>query len=70
MNSGTALRLLIKGARTRGRKIIPPIQLTAASIWSQTRKTVIATANPLLAFHENLPGNCFATAVASVSAMT
>ena len=31
MNSGTVLRLLTKGARTRERKITPPIQLTAAS---------------------------------------
>ncbi|MBC7840601.1 MAG: hypothetical protein H7Y39_18485 [Nitrospiraceae bacterium] len=46
MNSDVALRLLTKGARTRERKIIPPIQLTAASTWSQTRKTIILPADP------------------------
>ena len=51
MNSGAALRLLTKGARTRERKIIPPIQLTAASTWSQTRKTIILPADPSLHTH-------------------
>jgi hypothetical protein len=37
---------------------------------NEPASSAIAAANPLLAFHENLPGNCFATAVASVSAMT
>ena len=48
MNSGSALWLLTKGARTRERKIIPPIQLTAASTWSQTSRTIIAAAGPLM----------------------
>ena len=53
MNSGAALRLLTKGARTRERNIIPPTQLTAASTWSQTRKTVILPADPLVHTHSS-----------------
>ena len=53
MNSGAALRLLSKGARTRERKIIPPIQLTAASIWSQTSRTVIAATKPLMSTYHS-----------------
>ena len=53
MNSGAALRLLTKGARTRERNIIPPTQLTAASTWSQTRKTVILPADPLVRTHSS-----------------
>jgi hypothetical protein len=53
MNSGAALRLLTKGARTRERNIIPPTQLTVASTWSQTRKTVILPADPLVHTHSS-----------------
>lgn len=37
MHSGTAWRLLTRGARTNERNIIPPIQLTAARTWRETR---------------------------------
>jgi hypothetical protein len=36
------------GTSTTDKKIVPPIQLTAASRWSQTSRTVIASANPLI----------------------
>lgn len=39
---------LSTGTNTTDRKIDPPIQLTAASIWNQTKKTIIAAANPLM----------------------
>ena len=41
MNSGAALRLLTRGASTNDKKIVPPIQLTAASRWSQTNTSII-----------------------------
>jgi hypothetical protein len=39
---------LSTGTSTTDRKIIPPIQLTAASTWSQTSRTIIAAAGPLM----------------------
>jgi hypothetical protein len=38
---------LSTGTSTTDKKILPPIQLTAASRWSQTSRTVSAAANPL-----------------------
>jgi hypothetical protein len=37
MNSGAAFRPLTNGAKTKERKIIPPIQVTAARMWRTTR---------------------------------
>jgi hypothetical protein len=42
---------LSTGTNTTDRKIVPPIQLTAASTWSQTRKTIIPTADPLMSLY-------------------
>jgi hypothetical protein len=39
---------LSTGTSTTDKKIVPPIQLIAASRWSQTSRTVIAAANPLI----------------------
>jgi hypothetical protein len=39
---------LSTGTSTTDKKIVPPIQLTAASTWSQTSRTIIADANPLI----------------------
>jgi hypothetical protein len=39
---------LSTGTSTTDKKIVPPIQLTAASTWSQTSRTIIAAANPLI----------------------
>jgi len=39
---------LSTGTSTIDKKIVPPIQLTAASTWSQTSKTIIDAANPLI----------------------
>jgi hypothetical protein len=39
---------LSTGTSTTDKKIVPPIQLIAASTWSQTSRTIIAAANPLI----------------------
>ena len=43
----TGLRLST-GTSTTDKKIVPPIQMTAASRWSQTSRTIIGAANPLI----------------------
>ena len=44
---------LSTGTNTSDRKIDPPIQLTAASTWSQTNKTIIPAADPLISPHSS-----------------
>ena len=39
---------LSTGTSTTDKKIVPPIQMTAASTWSQTSRTLVAAANPLI----------------------
>lgn len=55
MNSGTALRLLTRGARTRERNIIPPIQAMAA------RMCRAVTANQKVDIGDHVPhvNECF-----------
>jgi hypothetical protein len=40
--------LLSTGTSTTDKKIVPPIQLIAASRWTQTSRTIITAANPLI----------------------
>jgi hypothetical protein len=40
--------LLSTGTSTTDKKIVPPIQLIAATTWNQTSRTVITAANPLI----------------------
>ena len=39
---------LSTGTNTADKKIVPPIQMTAASTWSQTSKIIIGAANLLI----------------------
>jgi hypothetical protein len=40
--------LLSTGTSTTDKNIVPPIQLIAATTWSQTSRTIITAANPLI----------------------
>ena len=39
---------LSTGTSTTDKKIVPPIQMIAASRWNQTSRTIIGAANPLI----------------------